>query len=134
MSFDWRKYLILADSLYHQCGTFSHKEACLRAAVSRGYYAAFCSARNLARNNDNLHLDNTGKDHGTVKNFYNNTSVQKQKSRERKKVGLLLGRLRDYRNQADYVDAVPQLEPETQAALNLSRKIISLLQAIYTTV
>ena len=128
MSFDWEKYLVLADSLYHNCGTFSHKEACLRAAVSRGYYAAFCSARNFARDNDSLDLDNTGRDHGTVKRFYKDTS-----DIQRKKVGILLGRLRDYRNKADYVDAVPQLESDTQAALNVSHQIISLLQTIYTT-
>ncbi len=129
MSFDWEKYLTLADSLYHNCGTFSHREACLRAAVSRGYYAAFCSARNLARDNDNLRLDNTGRDHGTVKSFYRNTSDP-----QRQRVGILLGRLRDYRNKADYVDALPQLEPETQAALNVSHRIIILLQTIHTSV
>ena len=129
MSFDWEKYLILADSLYHNCSTFSHKEACLRAAVSRGYYAAFCTARNLARDNDGLGLSNTGRDHGTVKDFYRTASDP-----QRRQVGTLLGRLRNYRNQADYTDAASQSEPDTQAALNISRRIISLLQTIHTTV
>jgi len=126
MSFDWQKYLVLADSLYQNCGVSSNEEACLRAAVSRGYYAAFCTARNLARDNDNLHLYNTGRDHGIIKQHYSSDPDLK-----RKKIGILLGRLRDKRNKADYADTEPQLEENTRYALNVSHEIMNLLQTIY---
>jgi uncharacterized protein (UPF0332 family) len=127
MSFDWQKYLVLADSLYQNCGASSNEEACLRAAISRGYYAAFCTARNFARDNDNLHLSNTGRDHKFVKEYYYRSPDSK-----RRKIGLLLDRLRDKRNKADYADTEPQLEENTRYALNVSHEIIKLLQAIYT--
>jgi hypothetical protein len=67
MTFDWYQYLALAEYLYDNCDTFPNREACLRAAISKAYYAAFCSARNYARDFDRLVLDETAKDHGSVR-------------------------------------------------------------------
>lgn len=43
MAFDWSKYLDLARELAQR----GSDEAALRTAVSRAYYAVFCSARDL---------------------------------------------------------------------------------------
>lgn len=44
MPFDWKQYLSFADELSKRS-----EEAALRSAVSRAYYAAFCTARNHLR-------------------------------------------------------------------------------------
>jgi hypothetical protein len=46
MSFDWADYLKLAEALTQAPTVPGPEEAALRAAMSRAYYAAFCSARN----------------------------------------------------------------------------------------
>jgi uncharacterized protein (UPF0332 family) len=101
MTFDWDKYLVLAEYLYKNCDTFPDREACLRVVISRAYYAAFCSARNCARDFDSLTLKENGQDHGLVRYHYNNSRDSKSK-----RVGNLLSRLRDLRNDADYIDMI----------------------------
>jgi uncharacterized protein (UPF0332 family) len=132
MTFDWREYLDLADHLYNNCSAFSSKEACLRAAISRGYYAAFCTARNCARDHDGLSVSNNSKVHGDIRKHYRNSP-----DRKRQQVGNLLDRLRDYRNKADYDDTMEPLEGPlesySQAALETTRKIVNLLRAIHST-
>jgi len=44
MPFDWQEYLLLARELSQRSG-----EAALRSAISRAYYAAFCTACNYLR-------------------------------------------------------------------------------------
>jgi uncharacterized protein (UPF0332 family) len=128
MKFDWREYLDLADNLHHNCSTFSSEEACLRTAISRGYYAAFCTARNCARDYDGLSISSSSAIHGDLRKFYKNSS-----DRKRQQVGNLLHRLRNYRNMADYDDTMGTLEPSSQTALEYTRKIVNLLQAIHST-
>jgi len=48
MAFDWREYFKLSQFLQGQGVSFT-QEAAFRCAVSRAYYAAFCHARNYAR-------------------------------------------------------------------------------------
>jgi hypothetical protein len=47
MSFNWSDYLLLAEAMTKKPNTPGPKEAALRAAVSRAYYAAFCASRNF---------------------------------------------------------------------------------------
>lgn len=65
MTFDWREYLTLAENLCTNSHTFPNQEACFRVAISRAYYAAFCTARNYAKDYDRLILRKTGEDHRT---------------------------------------------------------------------
>jgi uncharacterized protein (UPF0332 family) len=48
IDFCWKNYLTLAQAL----AKTTNDEAYLRSAISRAYYAAFCSARNFMINND----------------------------------------------------------------------------------
>ena len=123
MSFDWAEYLNLADALYRQRDTFANREACMRAAVSRGYYAAFCAARNRARDKDGLALSSDATDHRMVKDHYAGSS-----DRTRQKIGTLLTRLRNNRNQVDYQDTISALEPLSIASLKLAHDLFNFLQ------
>jgi uncharacterized protein (UPF0332 family) len=126
MSFDWRNYLVLAKVLHGNCNTISHEEACLRAAVSRAYYAAFCTARNLACNKGSLSLSNTGQDHKLVMDHY-----RKDPDLDRRRVGSELKRLRDLRNLADYQNTVTDVEGSVQNAIDASQEVIDLLDKIF---
>jgi uncharacterized protein (UPF0332 family) len=126
MTFDWYQYLVLAEYLYDNRDTFPDREACLRAAISKAYYAAFCSARNCARDFDRLVLDESAQDHGSVKKHYIRAPDPKNRQ-----VGNSLDRLRDLRNQADYSDSIEKLEELAKAAISQSKQVHTLLKQIY---
>jgi uncharacterized protein (UPF0332 family) len=126
MTFDWYQYLVLAEYLYDNRDTFPDREACLRAAISKAYYAAFCSARNYARDFDRLVLDESAQDHGSVKKHYIRAPDPKNRQ-----VGNSLDRLRDSRNQADYSDSIEKLEELAKAAISQSKQVHTLLKQIY---
>jgi uncharacterized protein (UPF0332 family) len=126
MTFDWYQYLVLAEYLYDNRDTFPDREACLRAAISKAYYAAFCSARNYARDCDRLVLDESAQDHGSVKKHYIRAPDPKNRQ-----VGNSLDRLRDSRNQADYSDSIDKLEELAKAAISQSKQVHTLLKQIY---
>jgi uncharacterized protein (UPF0332 family) len=126
MIFDWYQYLVLAEYLYDNRDTFPDREACLRAAISKAYYAAFCSARNYARDFDRLVLDESAQDHGSVKKHYIRAPDPKNRQ-----VGNLLDRLRDSRNQADYSDTIDKLDELAKASISQSKQVHTLLKQIY---
>jgi uncharacterized protein (UPF0332 family) len=126
MTFDWYQYLVLAEYLYDNRDTFPDREACLRAAISKVYYAAFCLARNYARDLDRLVLDESAQDHGSVKKHYIRAPDPKNRQ-----VGNSLDRLRDLRNQADYSDTIDKLEDLAKAAISQSKQVHTLLKQIY---
>jgi uncharacterized protein (UPF0332 family) len=126
MTFDWYQYLVLAEYLYDNRDTFPDREACLRAAISKAYYAAFCSARNYAKDFDRLVLDETAQDHGSVKKHYIRAPDPKNRQ-----VGNSLDRLRDSRNQADYSDSIDKLEELAKATISQSKQVHTLLKQIY---
>ena len=103
MSFDWAEYLDVAKSLFGQSATTPSREAALRAAISRAYYAAFCSARNHLRDRDNVQdIPLDGRAHFDVPDRF-----QQSDAVERKRVGTDLHRLRLARRDADYYDELP---------------------------
>ncbi len=118
MSFAWAEYLSLAEALFRERATFADEEACCRAAISRAYYAAFCAARNHARDNEGLTLSNTAQDHQTVFVHYaQNPNVQH--------------RLRQQRNRADYDDPnIQQVVVLTQTVLHQARQVFRVLQQL----
>ena len=70
MSFNWKEYFNLAlvlQGLYPQGFV---QEAAFRCSVSRAYYAAFCYARNNARDNLGFTPTHTGRDHGLVREHF----------------------------------------------------------------
>lgn len=133
MSFNWKHYLDVADYLYSNCDCISKKEACLRAAISRGYYSAFCTARNYARDKDNFLVEGNRSLHARIIKFYRNSRGKSYK-KKRGKVATELRRLKDLRNKADYEDSVGDAISYTrtaESAIITSRNVIHLLQEIY---
>lgn len=103
MSFDWAEYLDVAKSLSGQSATPPGREAALRAAISRAYYAAFCSARNHLRDRDNVQtIPLDGRAHFDVPAEFSASDIA-----ARRQIGEDLNRLRLARRDADYYDQFP---------------------------
>ncbi len=125
MSFDWSAYFNLAQELARKPARSPRKEALLRTAISRAYYAAFIQARNYLRDTEG-HLISASSDVFIyVKNeFYNSSDLA------RKAIGKKLNLLRRYRNKADYDDTLANLPAVTQEALKLAKQIITALNGL----
>ena len=124
MSFNWSEYLNIARELAGQATASSSAEAKKRCAISRAYYAAFCSARNYLRDKDNdLDIPVGGDAHGYVRRQFKTS-----KNKVRREVGEYLARLVAKRNLVDYKDDITplaNLDGETHLALNWSQEVIS---------
>jgi uncharacterized protein (UPF0332 family) len=125
MTFRWADYLSLAEALLTHRATFAQEEACCRASISRAYYAVFCAARNFARDRENLTLRRTGADHQIVQRHFQN-----RQTREHQQLHVLLNRLRQRRNDADYVDSLPNVEALAQDAIRYARQALRTLETL----
>ena len=96
MAFDWREYLNLGRFLQDGITRFS-PESASRCTISRAYYAAFCHARNYARDRANFIPTNTPEDHTLVRDHF---------AVSRNQVSLSLDLLRQWRNKCDYADVI----------------------------
>ena len=119
MSFDWKEYLNLALFLHgHRGGSFT-QEAAFRWATSRAYYAAFCHARNYARNQHGFSLTHSSRDHELVRNHFRNRGMTK--------IARKLDTLRRWRNSCDYDDAVSNVSRLVASAIAEAQEIIGRL-------
>ena len=66
MPFDWKGFLALAHELQRQAATAAEPEPLLRSAVSRAYFAAYCHARNYARDYLSFDPREDVDDHGSI--------------------------------------------------------------------
>ncbi|RLC45877.1 MAG: hypothetical protein DRH70_06635 [Candidatus Coatesbacteria bacterium] len=119
MSFDWSEYLDLARHLVDQPKGFT-REAGLRSATSRAYYAAFCSARTVAKERFYFAPTNTGKDHGDVINHFRSLGMEQ--------IAKKLGRMHGWRKQCDYDGKVDRLETIANSAIRYSTDVLKLLK------
>jgi uncharacterized protein (UPF0332 family) len=103
MSFEWSDFLAVADALMI-ADSDGHREASLRTAISRAYYAAFGVARHGARS-VRLATRRSAAEHGEVAAFYT-----KHYGERWEQVAIVLGRLRNRRNAADYEDDLSDIE------------------------
>ena len=126
MTFDWQEYLVLSRNLYDNHESFANREACLRASISRSYYAVFCKARNCAIDYDGQAIPTHGGAHREVKEFY-----QSSPERKRRDIGVALNRLRISRNKADYDNTIVSLLKDSESALVTASRIMELLKEIY---
>lgn len=126
MSFDWSEYLHLARSLVGQSASLPSQEAALRAAISRAYYAAFCTARNHLRDRENvLHIPLDGRAHFDVPEEF-----LKSASAARRRVGEDLHRLRLARRDADYYDVFPVTTDIARKALEVIARAERVVMAL----
>lgn len=94
MSFSWTDYLSISRFLVKQ-GNDIQKEAAIRTAVSRAYYASYGFARNFARDNHHYIPDKGAKDHQKLHDHFSSLSSP---------VAPILEKLRKWRNNCDYDD------------------------------
>jgi uncharacterized protein (UPF0332 family) len=105
VTFKWADYHSLSQKLV-AAPPDGLDEAAFRCAISRSYYAAFCTARDWAQEHDKLRLTRSAADHGDVERHFRFSN-----DRERQKVGNWLKRLYNSRATADY---------DTNEAINAS--------------
>lgn len=124
MNFDWSHYLKLAEILVNNTKNTPLEEAAYRAAISRAYYAVFCSCRNFVRTqSDKIILADDATDHGTVRRYF-----REQSDKELQKIGRLLGNLRDDRNSADYNDEYyGNLAKDSTKVIKQAKQVLKLL-------
>ena len=89
MSFDWEKFVDLAESIQQQIKT----EESFRTAISRAYYGAFCKTRDSRGFNSYTKSDVHSKVINQLKNSNDPDDI---------KIGQILDVLRMERNKADY--------------------------------
>lgn len=120
MTFDWNEYLTLAQFLQQLSTTDVNQEASHRSAFSRAYFAAFCHARNYARDRHGLKLTYTGDDHSLVMRHF--------RFRKAKGVAIKLDMLRKWRNECDYADSLSDLSVTLGSAITEAQKVITILK------
>jgi uncharacterized protein (UPF0332 family) len=125
MSFIWADFLTLAASLQQNPTIPGPEEASLRTAISRAYYAAFRSARDLAQAKEGFLPSGTGQYHGRVQQHFRN-----QTDHIHRKIGADLGRLCDNRRKADYEGAVRRLPSVAQLSVQMAGAILNRLGSI----
>jgi hypothetical protein len=123
MPFDWAEYLVLANFLSTQQGAGSPAEASKRSAVSRAYFAVFCSTRNYAR--DKLHYvpSKKAEDHEQLRTY-----LQAQGTAKLADVAVALQNLREWRNYCDYDDTLRGLDIMVKLALREAAEVMKKLQ------
>ena len=101
MPFDWKEFLAVAKFLQGQAGDNFSEEAASRCAVSRAYYAAYCHARNYAREKQGFIPSKTAEDHINVRRHY-----QHQGDGRMRKIASVLDALYQWRTTCDYEDEI----------------------------
>jgi len=114
MPFDWTEYLGFARFL-SGINTGYTQEAAYRSAVSRAYYAAFCYARNFARDSEKFEPKYDYRDHQLLRGHFRNTRSQ---------LSLQLDQLRRWRNDCDYKDQYRGLQGLVPSAINCAQEIM----------
>ena len=107
--FDWKEFLALAKAIAGRADLSYSAEASDRTAVSRAYYAAFCLTRNCAKSKLGFRPARHSEDHANLRKYLVRLGMSKMASD--------LNRLRQWRNQCDYDDRVPNLSNVVKIAL-----------------
>jgi hypothetical protein len=124
MSFSWAAFVTLAEWLLTQ-PTGPLQEASQRSAISRAYYGAFRTTRDLVAKRKIYTPTAEGRDHFGVIN-----ACKRHPNMAYKKVGADLERLYRSRCLADYDAAVNNLPSEGQVAVVTAKRILSYVVAL----
>ena len=116
MRFDWREFLNLAYFLGGEKDIRYSQESAYRSAVSRAYYAAFCYARNYARDNEGFTPSRSAKDHKNLREHFRRTGKIEIASK--------LEELSQWRRNCDYDDIIDNLQVIVENALKNAKAII----------
>lgn len=124
MSFDWTEYLNVARELARPTNNPARREARLRSAISRAYYAAYIQARNHLRDQDQVEIPQIDNHRFVIRSFIDSADSR------RTTIGWDLDYLRRTRNAADYDDTITRLQRKTNWSLNRARNIIAGLRGL----
>ena len=123
MSFDWSNFVVLADEL-RTLNCRGGVEARLRSSISRGYYGVFHLLR-LRLQKEGLKFSGNVETHQEIVQ-----ALRTSPDRRRFGLGVDIGRLRNYRNRADYEDQISNVaQMEGEVAMlreSLLRKIAAM--------
>lgn len=119
MAFDWKEYFNLALFLQGKTKKYT-QEASFRCAVSRAYYAAFCYARNYARDQHGFDPNYDYDDHNLVREHFRDWEMAN--------ISDWLLRLRQWRNNCDYQDTVSNVSRLCTSAISQAQKVFDALK------
>jgi uncharacterized protein (UPF0332 family) len=125
MSFLWADYLRVATHLTEHSDASGFPEACLRSAISRAYYAALNTARNLLQDEWGVEVPETAEIHQFIPNWFMNEDDLNQRE-----IGTVLDRLRDRRRKADYDDEIARPSSLVQRSIADAQLVISRVLAL----
>ncbi|MFQ5795286.1 MAG: DNA-binding protein [Candidatus Bipolaricaulia bacterium] len=133
MSFQWADYLAVARHLESHSTTSDYQEGCLRAAVSRAYYAALNTARNFLR--DQWGIEVPGEMiHKDVPRWFMDAAemgyIDIDDDEIGYEIGVLLDRLRGRRRQADYDDKVSGLSSLADISLEDAQLVVERISTL----
>lgn len=129
MSFNWLEYLDLADSLEKDPAVPGPREASLRSAISRAYYAIYGSALRFAKKEPRApQLFGDGRDHRELINYFQGSTDS-----GRQKVGGKLDRLYANRIKADYSDSISGLPSLAATSMLEAHFIVTTLKKLQRT-
>lgn len=119
MPFEWRAFVELARDLRQQASGAAPSEALLRTALSRAYFGAFCHARNYAAASLGFQPRNDADDHGRLRAHLKG---------KRAGIAHRLDRLRQWRNDGDYLDSLTfDLDAVVSAAISEAERVVESL-------
>jgi uncharacterized protein (UPF0332 family) len=117
MSFDWIKYVYVAEELLEKTD-----ESYFRSAISRAYYGIFC----IARNNKGYRRYYGSDVHRKVINDYKDSIYE-----EEQEIGRVLDIIRKLRNYADYDEDRLIDRSFAKKAVNLAKYILKIMDIPY---
>lgn len=126
----WVAYLLLAERLVNLAAdpTISpaEREAMLRSAISRAYYAAFILTHNYLRDQEgDKAISKLSQVH-----LYAADKFSGSKNQLRHDIGTKLYRLRRMRNSADYDDRFDKLPRDARRAVNEAKLVVGALNSL----
>jgi uncharacterized protein (UPF0332 family) len=127
MSFAWAEFNVFAQEIIAHPALNSGVEVVCRTAISRAYYAAFCTAHDFLVNVEHVYIDPTRDAHAQVA-----VGFQGRGDRPRRRVGAHLKTLRAQRNTADYdlISAQTMDGYTAQDCIDLADEILRILETL----
>ncbi len=123
--FRWADFLTLAEQLVQQAEGGGLRDACLRSAISRAYYAALLTAAGWIRDCVGVDIPEDRTIHKFVPRFLADAGGE-----EAALVAPALHRLRRQRSDADYKDDVPNLRKAAEFSLKLAKDAVFTLERL----
>ena len=125
MSFDWSKFLALAEAVYEQRHTLPDLEACCRTVSNRAYYAVHNLAYHKMTQEDSS-ASTSGRHENTIAYF------KESPNKTRRRIGNWVDRMRIHRNNADYHETVRDgsVERQSEFSPRIASNVIADLKSL----